>query len=214
VTAVAYYQPAPLDASRPGTFYANLRDVAETPKFGMRTLAYHEAVPGHHMQIAIAQELKGLPLFRSIMPFTAYAEGWALYAEQLAWEMGYQKDPLSNLGRLQAEMFRAVRLVVDTGIHAKRWTREQAITYMIDHTGMSQGEVETEIERYFLDPGQALAYKVGMMKILALREKAKTQLGSKFDLRDFHDVVLKNGAMPLTVLENVVDAYIAGKKSG
>jgi uncharacterized protein (DUF885 family) len=212
VSASAYYMPAPLDGSRPGTFYANLRDVNDTPKFGMRTLAYHEAVPGHHMQIAIAQELKGLPLFRSLVPFTAYAEGWALYAEQLAWEMGFQKDPLSNLGRLQAEMFRAVRLVVDTGIHAKRWTREQAITYMIDHTGMGQGEVETEIERYFLDPGQALAYKVGMIKMWALREKAKSTLGSKFDLREFHDVVLKNGAMPLTILEQVVDSYIAGKK--
>jgi uncharacterized protein (DUF885 family) len=208
----AYYNGPPMDGSKPGTFFANLRDVAETPKFGMRTLAYHEAVPGHHMQIAIAQELKGLPVFRGIIPFTAYAEGWALYAEQFAWETGYQKNPLDNLGRLQAEMFRAVRLVVDTGMHAKRWTREQAIEYMMANTGMPEGEVVTEIERYLVMPGQALAYKVGMLKILELRERAKTALGAKFDIREFHDAVLTNGSMPLSVLENVIDAYIAGKK--
>jgi uncharacterized protein (DUF885 family) len=208
----AYYNGPAMDGSKPGTFFANLRDVGETPKFGMRTLAYHEAVPGHHMQIAIAQELKGLPVFRGIIPFTAYAEGWALYAEQLAWETGYQKNPLDNLGRLQAEMFRAVRLVVDTGMHSKRWTREQAIEYMVANTGMPEGEVVTEIERYLVMPGQALAYKVGMLKILELRERAKTSLGAKFDIREFHDAVLTNGSMPLSVLENVVDAYIAGKK--
>ena len=208
----AYYNGPPMDGSKPGTFFANLRDVAETPKFGMRTLAYHEAVPGHHMQIAIAQELKGLPVFRGIIPFTAYAEGWALYAEQLAWETGYQKNPLDNLGRLQAEMFRAVRLVVDTGMHSKRWTREQAIEYMMANTGMPEGEVVTEIERYLVMPGQALAYKVGMLKILELRERAKTSLGAKFDIREFHDAVLTNGSMPLSVLENVIDAYIARKK--
>jgi uncharacterized protein (DUF885 family) len=209
----AYYNGPAMDGSKPGTFFANLRDVGETPKFGMRTLAYHEAVPGHHMQIAIAQELKGLPVFRGIIPFTAYAEGWALYAEQLAWETGYQKNPLDNLGRLQAEMFRAVRLVVDTGMHAKRWTREQAIEYMVANTGMPEGEVVTEIERYLVMPGQALAYKVGMLKILELRERAKNSLGAKFDIREFHDAVLTNGSMPLSVLENVVDAYIAGKKA-
>lgn len=207
----AYYQNPPMDNSKPGVFFANLRDVTETPKFGMRTLAYHEAVPGHHTQTAIAQELKDLPIFRTVIPFTAYAEGWALYAERLAWEMGYLKNPLDDLGRLQAEMFRAVRLVVDTGLHAKRWTREQSIDYMIEMTGMSKGEVVTEIERYIVDPGQALAYKVGMIKILELRDRAKTKLGSKFDLREFHDEVLKNGAMPLQVLEQVIDAYIARK---
>jgi uncharacterized protein (DUF885 family) len=209
---VAYYNGPPLDGSRPGTFYANLRDVKEIPKFGMRTLAYHEAIPGHHMQVAIASELKGLPLFRTIIPFTSYMEGWALYAEQLAWETGFQKNPLDNLGRLQAEMFRAVRLVVDTGMHAKRWTREQAIEYMVANTGMPEAEVVTEIERYLVMPGQALAYKVGMIKILELRERAKTTLGAKFDIREFHDEVLKNGAMPLAVLENVVNAYIARKR--
>lgn len=209
----AYYNSPPMDNSKPGTFFANLRDVAETPKFGMRTLAYHEAVPGHHMQIAIAQELKGLPVFRGIVPFTAYAEGWALYAERLAWETGYEKNPLDNLGRLRAEMFRAVRLVVDTGMHSKRWTREQAIDYMVANTGMPEGEVVAEIERYLVMPGQALAYKVGMLKILELRERAKTALGTKFDIREFHDAVLTNGSMPMSVLENVVDAYIAQKKA-
>jgi uncharacterized protein (DUF885 family) len=211
-SAGAYYQPAPLDGSLPGRFYANLRNVKETPKFAMRTLAYHEAIPGHHFQIGIAQELKGLPIFRNVLGFTAYSEGWALYAEQLAAEIGYHKDPLNNLGRLQAEMFRAVRLVVDTGIHSKRWTRERAVDYMLEHTGMPVGEVETEIERYFVDPGQALAYKVGMLKILELRERSKTALGTKFDLKEFHNVVLTNGALPLTVLERLVDEMIAKPK--
>lgn len=210
----AYYNAPSLDGSRPGIFFANLRNLDEQPKFGMRTLAYHEAVPGHHMQIAIAQELKGLPIFRNFLKFTAYTEGWALYAEQLAWEAGYQKEPLGNLGRLRAEMYRAVRLVVDTGIHAKRWTREQAIEYMMANTGMAEAEVVSEIERYFVSPGQALSYKIGMLKILELRERAKTALGPKFDLREFHEQVLKNGSMPLAVLERVVDDYIAEKKRG
>jgi uncharacterized protein (DUF885 family) len=209
----AYYNAPPHDGSKPGRFYANLHDIRDTPKYRMRTLAYHEAVPGHHLQIAIAQEAKGLPFFRSIIPFTAYLEGWGLYAERLAWEAGYQKDPLDNLGRLQDEMFRAVRLVVDTGLHSKRWTREQAIDYMVANTGMSEPAVVIEIERYLVQPGQALAYKVGMLKILELRERAKTTLGSKFDIREFHDEVLKNGAMPLAVLEQVIDAYVARKKA-
>lgn len=210
----AYYQPAPLDGSQPGVFYANLYDVTETPKFGMRTLAYHEAVPGHHLQTAIAQELEGLPTFRRVVPYTAFSEGWALYAERLAAEAGYLDDPLDDLGRLQAEMFRAVRLVVDTGIHAQRWTLEQAVDYMMEHTGMPPGEVHTEVERYFVMPGQALAYKVGMMKILELRERAQTALGPEFDLRAFHDAVLTNGEMPLELLERVVDGYIARVKGG
>ncbi len=209
----AYYYPQPLDGSRPATFFANLRDVGEIPKFGMRTTAYHEAVPGHHLQSAIARELQGLPIFRSVVPFTAYAEGWALYAEQLAWEGGFEKDPLDNLGRLQLEMLRSVRLVVDTGLHAKRWTREEAIAYMMANAGMPESEVVTEIERYIVAPGQALAYKVGMLKILELRERAKAALGDKFDIREFHDEILKNGAMPLAVLERVIDAYVARKKA-
>jgi uncharacterized protein (DUF885 family) len=205
----AYYQQPAIDGSRPGRFFANLYDIKATPKYSMRTLAYHEGIPGHHFQIAVAMELEGLPLFRMFSPFTAYVEGWALYSEYLAWEMGFQDDPFDNIGRLQAELFRAVRLVVDTGIHYKKWTREQAIDYMKANTGMAQSDVVSEIERYIVMPGQATSYKVGMMKILALREKAKSALGTQFDLRDFHDVVLKNGAVPLNILERFIDRYIA-----
>ncbi len=203
------YQRPSLDGTRPGIFYANLFDIKATPKFSMRTLAYHEAVPGHHFQIAINTELQGLPTFRSFVGFTSYSEGWALYAERLAWEYGYQTEPYSNLGRLQAELLRAVRLVVDTGLHHKRWTREQAINYMASTTGLAMTDVESEIERYIVWPGQALAYKVGMLKIIALRNKAEKALGDKYDIRKFHNVVLKNGAVPLTILEELVDAYIA-----
>ncbi|MCQ4164826.1 DUF885 domain-containing protein [Tahibacter harae] len=208
----AYYQPGAFDGSRPGIFYANLRNVAEMPRFTMRTLAYHEAIPGHHFQIAIQQELQGVPFFRRVLPFTAYSEGWALYTERLAWELGFQNDPLDNLGRLRDEMMRAVRLVVDTGIHSKKWTREQAIQYMLDNTGMVETDVVAEIERYFVMPGQALGYKVGMIKILELREKAKKELGDKFDIRQFHNVVLTSGALPMVLLERQVDEWIAKSK--
>jgi len=207
----AYYEPGSFDGTRPGTFFANMRDTGENPKFAMRTLAYHEGIPGHHFQITLAQELQGVPFFRRVLPFTAYAEGWALYAERLAWELGFQKDPLDDLGRLRDEMMRAVRLVVDSGIHYKRWTREQAIEYMMENTGMSETDVTAEIERYFVSPGQALAYKAGMLKILELREKAKQALGADFTLGEFHDVVLTHGSLPLSLLERVVDDWIAGK---
>lgn len=209
----AYYQPPAIDGSRPGVFYANLYDIKATPKYAMRTLAYHEGIPGHHFQIAISMELEGLPIFRTLSPFTAYTEGWALYTEYLAWELGFQNDPYDNIGRLQAELFRAVRLVVDTGIHAKRWTREEAIIYMLDNTGMAESDVVSEIERYIVLPGQATSYKVGMMKILKVREKAKFALGDKFTLGEFHDVVLKNGAVPLNVLERLVEDWIEQKLS-
>ncbi|MFN2623876.1 MAG: DUF885 family protein [Chthoniobacterales bacterium] len=209
----AYYNGASMDGTRPGVFYANLRDMTEIPKWSMPTLAYHEGVPGHHWQIATAQELKGVPQFRKLIPFTAYQEGWALYAEWLAKEAGwYEGNPFGDLGRLQAELFRAVRLVVDTGIHAKRWTREQAITYMRDKTSMGEKEVTAEIERYIVNPGQACAYKVGMLKIQELRKRAQTELGTKFDQRQFHDVVLTNGALPLEILEELVNAYIQRTK--
>ena len=209
----AYYEPGSFDGTRPGVFFANMRDTDETPKFAMRTLAYHEGIPGHHFQISIAQELQGVPFFRRVLPFTAYAEGWALYAERLAYELGFEKDPLDNLGRLRDEMMRAVRLVVDSGIHYKHWTREQAITYMMDNTGMAESDVTAEIERYFVDPGQALAYKAGMLKILALREKAKQALGPKFVLSEFHDQVLTHGALPLALLERVIDDWIKQKQA-
>ncbi|MFT5758387.1 MAG: hypothetical protein ACI9LM_003128 [Alteromonadaceae bacterium] len=204
----AYYQQPAIDGSRPGRFFANLYDIKATPKYSMRTLAYHEAIPGHHFQIAVGMELEGMPFFRKMSPFTAYTEGWALYSERLAWELGFQDDPFDNIGRLQAELFRGVRLVVDTGIHQKRWTRQQAIDYMKANTGMALTDVVSEIERYIVMPGQATSYKVGMMKILALRQKAKDALGDKFTLKDFHDVVLKNGAVPLDILERFIDRYI------
>jgi uncharacterized protein (DUF885 family) len=209
----AYYRPPSLSGSRPGIFYANLRSVEEVPKFGMRTLAYHEAVPGHHLQMAIAQEVKGIPTFRKVYPFTAFVEGWALYAEQLAWELGFQQDPFSNLGRLQAELFRAVRLVVDTGLHQKRWTREEAIAYMLAKTGLPETEVVAEIERYLVQPGQACAYKVGMIKILEMRERVRRELGEAYDVGEFHSILLENGSMPLYVLERIIDDYIASRKN-
>jgi uncharacterized protein (DUF885 family) len=211
--AGAYYQAAAMDGSRPGTFFANLRDVNETATWTMKTLAYHEGIPGHHFQISIAQNLKDLPLIRQQTLYSAYAEGWALYAERLASEIGmYKDDPFGELGRLESEMFRAARLVVDTGLHAKGWTREQAIAYMVSTTGMNESEVVTEVERYMGQPGQACAYKVGQLKILELRERAKAALGPKFDLKDFHAVVLENGGVPLTLLEREVDEWIAKAK--
>lgn len=204
----AYYQPPAFDGSRPGKFFINLRNTAEVARFGMRTLAYHEAIPGHHFQTTIQQELTGVPTFRKVLPFTAFSEGWALYTEQLAWELGFQDEPLDNLGRLQGEMMRAVRLVVDTGMHDKRWTREQAIAYMLEKTGMPETDVVAEIERYLVMPGQALAYKVGMQKILELRARAKDRLGEKFDLAAFHDLLLTGGDLPLALLEQRVDAWI------
>ena len=210
----AYYQGPAMDGSQGGRFYANLRDVSETVKFGMKTLAYHEGIPGHHFQVAIQSELEGVPIFRTLALFSAFTEGWALYTERLAWEMGmYENDPFGNLGRLQAEMFRAVRLVVDTGIHYKRWTREEAIAYMVANTGMTTTEVTTEIERYIVMPGQACAYKTGMIKILELREKAMNELGDQFDIKEFHNVVLKNGAVPLDILEEIIDDYLAKAKA-
>ena len=212
--AGAYYQPAAMDGSRPGTFFANLRDVSETATWTMKTLAYHEGIPGHHFQVSIALNLKDLPLIRQQTLYSAYAEGWALYAERFAAEIGmYKDDPLGDLGRLEAELFRAARLVVDTGLHAKGWSREQAITYMVTTTGMNESEVITEVERYMGLPGQACAYKVGQLKILELRERAKAALGAQFNLKDFHAVVLENGGVPLTLLEKLVDEWIAKTKT-
>jgi uncharacterized protein (DUF885 family) len=209
----AYYNQPAMDGSRPGVFYANLYDIKATPKFGMRTLAYHEGIPGHHFQVALSMEQPDLPLFRKMSPFTAYVEGWALYAERVAWEAGFEEDPYSNLGRLRAELFRAVRLVVDTGIHHSRWTREQAIDYMLTNLGNAESDAVAEIERYIVMPGQACAYKVGMIEILKLRKHAQDTLGDKFDIREFHDVVLKNGAMPLAILNRVINDWLAQKQA-
>jgi uncharacterized protein (DUF885 family) len=208
-----YYEIPAMDGSRPGVFYANLYDIKATPKYGMRTLTYHEAIPGHHFQLAIQQEQDELPFFRRLIPMPAYSEGWGLYAERLAWEMGLLEDPYDNIGRLQSELFRAVRLVVDTGIHAMRWSREEAIDYMLRNTGMAESDVVSEVERYFIIPGQATAYKVGMIKLLELRAMAETELGEQFDIREFHDVILTNGSMPLDLLEKLVRDYIADKQA-
>ena len=208
--SAAYYQQAAMDGSRPGVFFANLRDMSEVPTWGMKTLAYHEGVPGHHLQVSIALGVKNLPLIREQTLYAAYAEGWALYAEQLAAEIGmYKDDPWGNLGRLQLELVRAARLVIDTGIHAEGWSREQAIAYMVATTGKPESEVASEIERYMAMPGQACSYKIGELKILELRARARAALGPKFNLKDFHTVILENGSVPLTLLEQLVDEWIA-----
>ena len=210
--AGGYYQAPSLDGSRPGVFYANLYDIKQTPKFGMRTLTFHEAVPGHHFQIALNQENEDLTLYRKLGYRTsAYTEGWALYSEQLAVEVGMTKDLYDELGVLQSEMFRANRLVVDTGIHYKKWTREKAMEYMKETTGMSDTEVRVEIERYIVWPAQATSYKMGMLQILELRDKAKNEMGDKFDLKQFHSIVLDQGIVPLFILEGLIDEWIESK---
>ena len=207
--AGGYYQSPALDGSRPGVFYANLYDIKQTPTYSMRTLAYHEATPGHHHQIAHSLENEELTLYRRFGYYTsAFAEGWALYSEILALEVGLAENPYDELGILQSELFRANRLVVDTGMHYKRWTREEAMEYMKSVTGMSDTEVRVEIERYIVWPGQALSYKVGMIKILELRERAMEKLGEKFNIKDFHSAVLDHGNPPLFIVEEMVDRMI------
>jgi uncharacterized protein (DUF885 family) len=207
-----YSSPAP-DGSRPGIYYVNLYDLRDMPKTELEALAYHEGVPGHHLQRAVQTELTGLPPFRRFGGFTAYTEGWGLYSEELAKDMGFYTDPYADFGRLGMELWRATRLVVDTGIHDKRWTREQAIQYLKDNTPNPQGDIEKAIERYVVYPGQATAYLIGKLKIMELRGRAQAALGAKFDFRSFHDVVLESGPVPLDVLERRVDAWIATQKS-
>lgn len=207
----AFYQSPALDGSRPGTYYANLYDIKAMPTYQMEALAYHEGIPGHHMQRAIAQELEGVPMFRKFGPYTAYTEGWGLYTELIPKEMGFYSDPYSDFGRLSMELWRACRLVVDTGIHAKKWTRQQGIDYYLDNTPDVESAAIKMVERHIVMPSQATAYKIGMNKILDLRKKAKNQLGDKFDIRQFHDVVLTNGPLPLNVLEDLVDAWVDSK---
>jgi uncharacterized protein (DUF885 family) len=190
----------------------NLREMHSNPTYQLEALAYHEGIPGHHMQTAISQELTGVPKFRKFShAYTAYTEGWGLYSELTPKEIGMYRDPYSDFGRLALELWRAARLVVDTGIHSKRWTRQQAIDYLKQNTSNSEADCIDSINRYIVMPGQATAYKIGMIKILELRKKAKEQLGSKFDIRQFHDVVLKNGPVPLDVLEELVNSWIKSK---
>lgn len=205
----AYYVQPAMDGSRPGIYFINLGNLEANTRWSLPTLTYHEGSPGHHFQIAIGQTLTDLPMLRRSLNPSAFSEGWALYAEQLASEMGlYRDDPWGDLGRLRAELFRSVRLVVDTGLHRKRWTPEQAIAYMHEHTGMPLDEVRIEVYRYLVQPGQACSYKIGHLKFVELRERARTALGERFDIRAFHDLVLGNGAMPLAVLEASVDDWI------
>jgi uncharacterized protein (DUF885 family) len=207
-----YYQGAALDGSRPGAYYINLRDPAnEWPKFTLPTLTYHEGVPGHHWQIAIQQESGSIPFIRSaLLGFSAYAEGWGLYAEQLADEMGmYANDPFGRVGYLQSATFRASRLVCDTGLHSKRWTRDQAIDSMVAATGDQRSNITTEIERYCVWPGQACSYMVGRQAINRMRDNARTALGANFDIKGFHDTVLTNGSTPLSVTESLVNQWVA-----
>ncbi len=208
----AFYQPPAEDGSRPGLYYANLYKMSEMPSYQMEALAYHEGLPGHHMQLAISQELKDMPKFRRFGGYTAYIEGWGLYSEYIPKEIGLYSDPYSDFGRLAMELWRACRLVVDTGIHAMKWDREKAINYYIDNTPNPKADGVKMVERHIVMPSQATAYKIGMLKILELREMSKKRLGDKFDIREFHDLVLKNGAVPLNVLENYVEQWIAKKQ--
>jgi uncharacterized protein (DUF885 family) len=208
-----YEDPAP-DGSRPGRYYINLYNMADQATYQMEALAYHEGIPGHHMQIAIAQELKGIPKFRMHGGNTAYVEGWGLYSEKLPKEIGFYQDPYSDFGRLAMELFRAARLVVDTGIHRKKWTREKALAYFKENTPNPEGDNKKEIERYIVWPSQATGYKIGMNKIIELRENAKKKLGDKFDLREFHDVVLTSGPVPLNILEEMVNTWVEKKLKG
>lgn len=208
----AYYYPPPRDFSRPGYFYANTFKPEQRPKYIMEALSYHEAVPGHHLQIAIMQELNNIPDFRRYEGSTAFIEGWALYAEKLSGEMGCYRDDFSEFGRLNFEIWRAVRLVVDTGIHYYKWSRDEAVEYCRENSGEDDHEIEVEVDRYITMPGQALAYKVGELKILELRDKAKRVLGQAFDIKEFHDRLLEHGALPLYTLEDIMNKWM--KKSG
>ncbi|QAY78568.1 DUF885 family protein [Sphingosinicella sp. BN140058] len=210
--SVAFYNPPTPDGSRPGIYYVNLADMNQVLKPQIESISYHEGAPGHHFQIALQQELTGIPKFRRFGFYGAYVEGWGLYAERLGREMGFYQDPYSEFGHLSLELWRAVRLVTDTGIHSKRWTREQAIRYFQENSLLSERDIVKEVERYFNWPGQATSYKIGQLKIVELRQRAERELGPKFDVRDFHAAVLENGALPLDILDQQVAAYIAAKK--
>ena len=212
--SVAFYNRPSPDGSRPGIYYVNLADMNQVLKPQIEGISYHEGAPGHHFQIALQQELEGIPKFRRFGGYGAYAEGWGLYAERIGREMGFYQDPYSLFGHLSLELWRAVRLVTDTGLHSKRWTREQAIKYFQDNSLLSERDIVKEVERYINNPGQATSYKIGQLKILELRERAKRELGERFDIRDFHAAVIENGALPLDILEQQVEAYIAAKRGG
>ena len=204
----AYYEPGSPDGSRPGRLRVNLYNATERNLDQVEAIAYHEGIPGHHLQLSIAQELDGLPDFRRFGEYTAYVEGWGLYAERLGKDVGLYQDPYSDYGRLEADMWRAIRLVVDTGVHSQHWTRQQMVDYFHQYSSLDETNIQSEVDRYIAWPAQALGYKMGQLKILELRDRAKSALGPRFDLRAFHDVVLDSGALPLYVLEAQVDAWI------
>lgn len=208
----AFYQSPSKDGSRPGTYYANLYNMQDMPTYQMEALAYHEGIPGHHMQRTIAQELDGIPEFQKYLSFTAYTEGWGLYTEELAKDMGFYQDPYSDFGRLAMELWRACRLVVDTGIHANKWSRKKAIVYLVENTPNAENDAIKAIERYIAMPGQATAYMIGKLKIMELRAMAKETLGDKFDIRGFHDEILKDGPVPLNILESKIKNWIETQK--
>ncbi|HEX7157463.1 MAG TPA: DUF885 domain-containing protein [Edaphobacter sp.] len=210
--AAAYYDEGSMDGRRPGRVYVNLFKATDRSLASVEAVAYHEGIPGHHLQIAIAQELTGLPTFRLHSYYTAYTEGWALYSERLGKQIGFFQDPYSDYGRLEADMWRAIRLVVDTGVHSKRWTRQQMVDFFHDHSAIDETNIQAEVDRYIAWPGQALGYKMGQLKILELRQKAEKELGPRFDIKAFHDVVLDSGALPMDVLEQQVDQWIATQK--
>jgi uncharacterized protein (DUF885 family) len=210
----AYYEPGTPDGSRPGKLMIDLYNATDRNLYSVEAIAYHEGLPGHHLQISIAQELKGIPEFRKYEDYTAYTEGWGLYAEQLGKDAGFYQDPYSDYGRLEADIWRAIRLVVDTGVHSEGWTRDQMVQYFRDHSNIDDTTIQAEVDRYIAWPSQALAYKIGQLDILAERAKARKELGDKFDIRAFHDEVLDSGALPLDVLNERVDGWIATQKAG
>jgi uncharacterized protein (DUF885 family) len=210
-SAPAYYEPGTPDGSRPGRLRIDTYNATQRNFYSVEDIAYHEGIPGHHLQISIAQELDGLPEFRKHMHYTAYTEGWGLYAERLGKDVGFYQDPYSDYGRLEGDIWRAIRLVVDTGVHSQHWTRQQMVDYLHDHSAIDETSIQSEVDRYIAWPSQALAYKVGQLKILELRDRAKKALGEKFDIRGFHDQVLDSGALPLDVLSDRMDAWIANQ---
>jgi uncharacterized protein (DUF885 family) len=208
----AFYDQGTPDGKRPGHVDVNLYHWQDRSLSDVEAVAYHEGIPGHHLQISIQQELTDLPEFRKQSYYTAYTEGWALYSERLGKEIGFYQDPYSDYGRLEADMWRAIRLVVDTGVHSQHWTRQQMVDYFHEHSTLDETNIQSEVDRYIAWPAQALGYKMGQLKILELRERAKTQLGPKFDLKAFHDEILDSGALPLDILEKQVDDWIATQK--
>jgi uncharacterized protein (DUF885 family) len=209
----AYYEAGTPDGSRPGRLNVNLYNFADRNLYAVEAIAYHEGIPGHHLQISTAQELDGIPEFRKFEQYTAYTEGWALYAERLGKDVGFYQDPYSDYGRLEADIWRAIRLVVDTGVHSQHWSRNQMVAYFHDHSAIDETTIQTEVDRYIAWPSQALAYKTGQLKILELRDRAQKALGGKFDIRAFHDQVLDSGALPLDMLETRIDAWIASQNT-